>query len=309
MFNTPGNSKQIMMSDELATLRNRVAELERELSDWKQLASAQEAEQLRDIINSLADIVWSQDPKTWEVLYLSPAIVEVYGRTIEEFLQDPDLWIKVVHPEDQHIVEKYIPSIAERGSADVEYRIIRKDGAIRWLHDRGRAIRNETGEVVRIDGLATDITTRKEIEAERERQRQQEEHIRIQDQTIELQKNLLRELSTPLIPVAEGVIVMPLIGSIDDARAQQIIETLLNGITQQQAAIAIIDITGVTIIDTQVANTLLRTARAARLVGVEVILTGIQPSVAQTLVHLGVEFRDLTTHSTLQRGIAYALER
>jgi rsbT co-antagonist protein RsbR len=297
------------MSDELAILRNHIADLERELADWKRLASAQEAEQLRDIINSLADIVWSQDPSTWEVLYLSPAIVEVYGRTIDEFLQDTDLWIKVVYPEDRQIVENYLPTIVEQGSADVEYRIVHKDGSIRWLHDRGRAIRNEHGAIVRIDGLATNITTRKEIEAERERQRQQAEHIRLQDQTIELQKELLRELSTPLIPVAEGVLVMPLIGSIDDARAQQIIETLLNGITQQQAAIAIIDITGVTIIDTQVANTLLRTARAARLVGVEVILTGIQPPVAQTLVHLGVEFRDLTTHSTLQRGIAYALGR
>ena len=86
-------------------------------------------------------------------------------------------------------------------------------------------------------------------------------------------------------------------------------ETLLEGIGEQHASIAILDITGVRVVDTQVANALIRTAQAAQLLGARVILTGITPEVAQTLVQLGIDLRSVATRSTLQSGIAYALAR
>lgn len=131
----------------------------------------------------------------------------------------------------------------------------------------------------------------------------------LQGEVIAAQQAALRELSTPLIPVAAGVLVMPLVGAIDSRRAQQILEGLLTGIGEQKARAAIIDITGVKVVDTQVAGALLQAAQAARLLGAELILTGISPEVAQTLVQIGADLSGLATRGSLQSGIAYALGR
>jgi len=119
----------------------------------------------------------------------------------------------------------------------------------------------------------------------------------------------LAELSTPLIPISNATVVMPLIGSIDSRRAQQIMDTLLSGIASQQAAIAILDITGVVTVDTHVADALVRAAQAVKLLGAQAILTGIRPEVAQLIVALGIDLTNLATFSTLQAGIAYALKQ
>ena len=129
----------------------------------------------------------------------------------------------------------------------------------------------------------------------------------LQQQVIDSQQATLRELSTPLVPIADGVVAMPLVGTIDSQRAQQIIETLLEGISQRQAETAILDITGVKVVDTHVAQALLRAAQAAALLGAQVILTGIQADVAQSLVQLGADLNRIVTRSDLQAGIAYAL--
>jgi anti-anti-sigma regulatory factor len=122
------------------------------------------------------------------------------------------------------------------------------------------------------------------------------------------QEAILRELSTPLIPLSDEVLVMPLIGALDDRRAGQIIATLLQGVAQAQAQTAIVDITGVPVVDTHVANVLIQAAQAVQLLGAQVVLTGIRPSVAQTLVGLGIDLGGIVTRSTLQDGIAYSLQ-
>lgn len=146
--------------------------------------------------------------------------------------------------------------------------------------------------------LARNITAQRHAERER---------AAIQEQIIQAQQAALRELSTPLLPIADGVVVMPLIGAIDSVRAQQIMEGLLQGVSRYRAHAAIIDITGVKVVDTQVAGVLVRAAQAVRMLGAWVILTGISPEIAQTLVHIGTELRDLKTKATLQEGIRYAL--
>jgi anti-anti-sigma regulatory factor len=100
---------------------------------------------------------------------------------------------------------------------------------------------------------------------------------------------------------------MPLIGTIDSGRAQMVLETLLEGVARYQASLAILDITGVVTVDTQVAQALVGAARAVRLLGAQVMLTGIQPQIAQTLVHLGVDLSGIQTQGSLQAGIAAAL--
>jgi PAS domain S-box-containing protein len=139
-----------------------------------------------------------------------------------------------------------------------------------------------------------------------ERKRAAEERARLQEQIIRAQAATLAELSTPLIPISDAVVVMPLIGALDDQRMQQVLEALLHGVEQRRARMAILDITGVPVVDAHVANGLILAAQAVRLLGARVILTGIRPEVAQTLVGLGVDLSDIITHSTLQSGIAYA---
>lgn len=121
-------------------------------------------------------------------------------------------------------------------------------------------------------------------------------------------QNTLEQLSTPIVPVSEGVLILPLIGAIDTRRAMRIIESLLTGIEQHSACVVIIDITGVPSMDTQIAQALMQAARAARLLGTQTVLTGIRPEVAEIIVTLGVDLSELVTRSTLQTGIEYALE-
>jgi rsbT co-antagonist protein RsbR len=162
------------------------------------------------------------------------------------------------------------------------------------------AIRNERGEVGFIVGIIRDISDQKY---------QQEQRVLLQEQVIEAQRAALRELSSPLIPIADNVVIMPLIGSIDSGRAQLVMETLLEGVAQHDAMFAIIDITGVQVVDTQVANALIQAAQAVQLLGAQVILTGIGPTMAQTLVSLGVDLRSIVTRGSLQKGIAYAMSQ
>ncbi|MCB2198340.1 STAS domain-containing protein [bacterium] len=134
-------------------------------------------------------------------------------------------------------------------------------------------------------------------------ERQQEMYEQLRNQQM-----VVLELSTPVIQVWEKVLVLPLIGSVDSARAQQIMENVLVKISETSASVIIVDITGVPVIDTLVASHLIKTVSAARLLGTKTIITGINPEVAQTLVHLGVELSEIATRSNLARGIAAALE-
>jgi PAS domain S-box-containing protein len=153
-------------------------------------------------------------------------------------------------------------------------------------------------ELIGVGGFITDITERKRLEAER---------LALKEQVIAAQQTALRELSTPLLPIAEGVLAMPLVGTIDSARAREILETLLQGITERRAHTAILDVTGIRLMDMEVANALVSAARAARLLGARVVLTGISPEVAQALVEVGADLSDITTLGTLASGIAFAL--
>lgn len=141
-----------------------------------------------------------------------------------------------------------------------------------------------------------------------ERQRAEAERARMREEIIRVQDELLAQLSTPLIPLNSRVMLMPLVGEMDERRARRMLEALLRGLEQTRAPVAIIDITGVPRVDARVADTLVAAARAARLLGTEVILTGIRAGVAHTLVRLGTELSGLNTRKTLQEGIDLALE-
>jgi rsbT co-antagonist protein RsbR len=129
------------------------------------------------------------------------------------------------------------------------------------------------------------------------------------EEVISRQEQELLELSTPVVRLWDGVLALPLIGTLDSARTQVVMESLLEKIVQTGAGIAIIDITGVPTVDTLVAQHLLKTVAAARLMGADCIISGIRPQIAQTIVHLGVVLSDVTTKATLADALAVALGR
>lgn len=129
------------------------------------------------------------------------------------------------------------------------------------------------------------------------------------DQIIARQQQELLELSTPVVKLWQNILALPLIGTLDSARTQVVMENLLQKIVDTGAAIAIIDITGVPTVDTLVAQHLLKTIAAARLMGADCIISGIRPQIAQTIVHLGVNLEDVITKATLADAFLVALER
>jgi rsbT co-antagonist protein RsbR len=133
------------------------------------------------------------------------------------------------------------------------------------------------------------------------------EQLAERERAIEAQSRLIQELSVPIVPMHEGVLVLPLVGAVDSRRASQIMESALEQIVVYQADVLILDITGVPVVDTGVANYILQMARAVTLLGSRVVLVGIGAEIAQTIVQLGVELHNITTLANLQAGIAYAL--
>ncbi len=134
-------------------------------------------------------------------------------------------------------------------------------------------------------------------------------YIQGRDQVIARQQEDMLELSTPVVTLWDGIVALPLIGTLDSARTQVVMETLLQAIVSTDSRIAIIDITGVATVDTLVAQHLLKTITAARLMGAECILSGIRPQIAQTIVHLGIDLAEITTKARLSDAFRVALDR
>jgi len=122
-------------------------------------------------------------------------------------------------------------------------------------------------------------------------------------------RQTISELETPVLQVWEGILALPVIGSLDTARTQQMNETLLQSIVETGSEIVILDITGVPLVDTAVAKHLLETITAARLLGAEVMLVGLSPRIALTLVHLGLDLGNVITRTTMAKGLELAFDR
>ncbi|WP_345644145.1 STAS domain-containing protein [Streptomyces tremellae] len=134
-----------------------------------------------------------------------------------------------------------------------------------------------------------------------------EAHARTREEIISSQADQLLELSTPVVKLWDGVVAVPLVGTLDSARTQVVMERLLQALLDYDSAHAIIDITGVPAVDTQVAQHLLKTVVAARMMGADCVISGIRPQIAQTIVALGIEFGDIPTKATLADALRHAL--
>jgi rsbT co-antagonist protein RsbR len=136
-----------------------------------------------------------------------------------------------------------------------------------------------------------------------------EMYVKTREEIIRRQQEEMLELSTPVVKLWDGILALPIIGTLDSARTQVVMESLLESIVKTSSRVAIIDITGVPTVDTLVAQHLLKTVTAARLMGADCIISGVRPQIAQTIVHLGINLLDVTTKATLSDAFVVALQR
>jgi PAS domain S-box-containing protein len=246
----------------------------------------------------LAAIVRSSDDaiigKTLDgtILSWNDAATEMYGFSSDEAMNKS---IRIVVPPDR---EDEIPQILDkikRGELVDHYETMRmsKDGRQFHVSLTVSPIRDEGGDIVGASTIARDISQRVQAEESVARQR--------------LVQAIL-DVAIPVMQVWEGVICAPLIGTLDSQRTQQLMERLLERIAETGATVALVDVTGVPSVDTQTARHIIETATAVKLLGGQIILTGIRPVIAQTLVHLGVDLSGIVTRSSLATGFRAALE-
>jgi rsbT co-antagonist protein RsbR len=233
------------------------------------------------------------------------ALAGLMGRPLEDIigLSDPDFF----PPEQAEIFWQADDEIFASGKPVFqEEEITGTDGITRTIYTRKYPLHSKEGVVIGLCALLTDIT---DIARHRKEVEQLERDVSEQMQTIRQQQTMLEQISVPVIQVWDHIMLLPLVGIIDEARANRIMETLLNEIARASAEILIVDITGVPVVDTSVASYLISSIQAAQLLGCESLLVGISSQIAQTLVALGVDFSHITTRATLQQGLAYALHR
>lgn len=146
------------------------------------------------------------------------------------------------------------------------------------------------------------------LEKEHQRSAMYQRELEDKLATIEVQRAAIRELSTPIIEVWEGVLCLPVVGVLDSTRSAEMTEALLSAIVEKKADCAIIDITGIQVMDTGTADHFLRMARAVRLLGANCMLTGVNPAIAQTIIHMGVDLSGIITHRTMRNALMRFLD-
>jgi PAS domain S-box-containing protein len=400
---------------ELDELRRRNAELETAEAQCREIEEELKRER-RLFIGGPVVILKTAATDDWPVEYVSPNIVQ-FGYQPEDLLSGRIPYSTIIHPDDLGKVEEEVVNYSQNGEVETfeqDYRIVRPDGAVRWVYDFTIIVRDDRGQITHHEGYILDITERKEAQMELEesyqslyenaivglartrmsdgkilacneylarmmgyenaevfqdkfifsehyvdagtredmlaalqeqgyldnfevrlfrqdgsimwasysitinqnkgflevvviditkRKQVEEEQERLQQELIEAQQQAIQELSTPIIPLTDEIIILPLIGTIDKRRARTILRSLLEGIDRHLARTVIFDITGVGIIDSQVAVHLDRAIKAARLKGAEVLITGVTNPVAETIVELAIEWEQYKTYRNLQTAI------
>jgi rsbT co-antagonist protein RsbR len=274
-------------------LRERVAALEKEVEALrKREGSLEESNtRLRRFFECSNETIAILDRGI--IVEVNPRVRTMFGYTLEEAVGRPAL--EFIAPVSRDLVGHNILTGYEE---PYEALALRKDGSIFLGEFRGRSIPYH-GRSARIT-MVLDIT-------ERERAESAVREAAIKEEVIRAQAAALAELSTPLLPVGEGVLVLPLVGEVSAERGARVLEALVKGVAEHRARTAIFDITGMTSVSAAAVELLVRAARAARLLGAQVRFTGIKPEAAQALVDLDINIAEVRTHATLRQGIAEAL--
>lgn len=247
---------------------------------------------LRLLVDNVSDYAIVLLDTEGRVLSWNPAAQQLKGWREEEIIGQSFARFYAEEDVRRGKPQRELEVAASEGRFEDEGWRVRKDGTSFWANVVITALRGTDGSLRGFGKLTRDLSERK----------QAEDRIRKQAQEI------LEMATVPIVQVWKGVVLVPLIGTLDSARTQQLMERLLERVTDTESPVAVIDITGVPTIDTQTAQHLLETVSAVRLLGADVILTGVRPVIAQTLVHLGVDLSTVSTRSSLAAGLQTALE-
>lgn len=256
------------------------------------LNTLQQSELLQLLVASVRDYAIIMLDPEGRVISWNPAAERLKGWRADEIIGQHFSRFYPAEDVAAGKTEMELSVAAEEGRFEDEGWRMRKDGSRFWANVVFTALRDADGRLRGFGKVTRDLTER----------RGAEEKIRRQAQEI------IEMAAVPVVQVWEGIVLVPLIGTLDSQRTQQLMERLLNRVTETSSPVALVDITGVPTIDTQTAQHLIEAIAAVRLLGSEVVLTGVRPSIAQTLVHLGIDLSNVTTRSSLSAGLRMALE-
>lgn len=283
------------IQEELAKSRQRIAELEARLE--AEVNSREAPAWLYTTLDSADVGIWEWDITLDKVTW-SDAIYRSHGYTREDFEGTLNAVAKATLPEDRELLAAKVQQTLKTGEPySIEYRIVTTKGETRWISGKGQAMFDESGKPYRLSGTSMDVTQRKREEAET---------LAVRERIIEAQRDALRKLGAPIMPLADHTLAVPLIGLLSQERAEQVTDVVLNAVREHSTKVVLLDVTGVPSLDTSAAQALVKVAAATRLLGAQVVLTGVRPRVAQTLVELGVDLQIFVIKADLQSGIEYA---
>ncbi|WP_170229596.1 STAS domain-containing protein [Polyangium fumosum] len=269
-----------------AALEQRISELEDKL-DAAEHGQRLEAERFRLTVDG-APIGMALVGLDGTFIRANHALGELFGFAPEELVKVR--FQDLTHPQDLQSDLDLVGSVlrGEITRYELRKRYFRRDGGVIHADLHVSMVRDGRGEPLHFISQILDVTEKLRAE--------------------ETLRARLAELSTPLIPIRDDVMVMPLIGVIDFERAERVLTTLLAGVSKTGARVAIVDVTGVTAVNEQVASALLRAAQAVRLLGTRMILSGIGPEVARTLISIGADLSGIVTCGNLQAAVAQAVK-
>lgn len=258
-----------------------------------------ERDMLRALLDMLPDFTYARDADL-RFIYSNKAHIELMGAgNLDNVRGKKDRDFFVSQDAEQFEVDDRAALHNPDQIIDVEESVTLQDGSPGWRHSLKKAFVQEDGTVAGLIGVSRDITAYKRAQQE----------IEEKEDVIRTQKRVLDEISVPVIPIADEIVILPLLGDIDSQRATLIMRTLLEGIREYDADIVIIDITGVPLVDTGVAAHFSRSIQAAKLKGATTIITGVSEAVAETIVDLGIDWSGIETLPSLQEGLLSALRQ
>ena len=292
------------VESDIERLRSELQQAQQRIQELEARISADSAQQnghwLYMALDSSHIGVWEWDMALDKVEW-SDALYEIFGASRETFACTREAYMTFVHPDDRARVAETIERSMSTHQRDyfIEHRMQSLSGEIRQITSHGLVMLDANGRPCRLAGVLLDTTVRV---------REEQHRLTMQQELIEAQQKTLRELGAPIIPLAEGMLVIPLVGALDPVRAEQLLESLLVAVSARHAQTVILDVTGVPTMDVEVARALMKVVPAVRLLGAEVVLTGLQPRLARTLVDLDIDMRQVVTRANLQEGLEHAAQ-
>lgn len=277
-----------------ASLELRLQKLEEEVAFYKAKADVNEKENemLRAVIDRLPYAIYWKDP---ELCYLGCNLrfaIDVGLATPQEIVGKSDFELpwqpgeaEIFRQKEHDIITSQMPDYIDE---TVEY----DDGSREWFETYKYPLYNEAGSVIGLLSTYNNITARKQAEA-----------------TVQAQATLLEELSTPVIPLTDQILVVPIVGTLDSTRANLLFNSVLEQVAHWKAKTLILDITGVPWIDTEVSQIVINIGQAVKLLGAKVIVTGIRAEVAMSLVGLGVDLSSMESYGDLQQAVKDVFSR